>query len=127
MHIVETRLQSRLSKLENRLWHSLDENAKFKLKMDLVRESYEIPEDSEIVRSTQAAIKEARGKDVGVSGIRAVGDPPILNGEAGVPTVFYGPFDFAKMTAHSDNEWVSVEDLAISSKVYLALALRYCA
>jgi len=126
-HIVETRLQSRLSRLENRLWHSLDENAKFKLEMDLVRDSYEIPEDSEIVRSTQAAIKEARGKDVGVSGIRGVGDPPILNGEAGVPTVFYGPFDFAKMTAHSDNEWISVEDLAISSKVYLSLALRYCA
>jgi acetylornithine deacetylase/succinyl-diaminopimelate desuccinylase-like protein len=125
VQIVEYRLKNRLDKLENRLWHSLDGDVRFKLEMDLVRESYEIPSDSEMVRSTQAAVKEVTGKDVGVSGWRGVGDPPVLN-EVGVPTVFYGPFDFANMTAHSDNEWVSVESLAISSKVWTALALRYC-
>jgi len=126
VHIVENRLRNRLDKLENRLWHSLDGDVRFKLEMDLVRESYEIPDDSEMVKSTQAAIREVTGKDVGVSGWRGVGDPPILN-DAGVPTVFYGPIDFANVTAHSDNEWISIESLATVSGVYTALAYRYCA
>lgn len=125
VHLVENRFKNRLEKLENRLWHSMDGDVRFKLEMDLARESYEIPSDSEIVKSTQSAVKEVTGKDVGVSGMRGVGDPPILN-EAGVPTVSYGPFDFANMTAHSDNEWISVESLTISSKVWTALALRHC-
>jgi acetylornithine deacetylase/succinyl-diaminopimelate desuccinylase-like protein len=126
VHMVEAQFASRLKRLENRLWHMLDDDVNFKLELDLVRESYEIPKDSEIVKLAQEAIKEVTGRDVDVSGMRGVGDPPILGLEAGIPTIAYGPFDLASMTAHSDNEWISTESLTTASKVYIALALKYC-
>lgn len=122
---VEGRLRGRLGELENHVRRCLNGDVTFKFQMSLVRESYEIPRDSEIVKSSQAAVREVTGEDVGVSGWRAVGDPPILN-EAGVPTVFYGPLDFTNVTAHSDDEWVSIENLTVASRVFAALALRYC-
>lgn len=124
VHMAEAELRSRLSRLENTLGHSLDESVKFRLEMDLGRESYEIPRNSEIVKFTQAAVKEVAGNEPEVTGTRSVGDPPILNLEGGIPTVHYGP---TGTTAHSDNECVSVEALTFASKVYVALALRFCA
>ena len=63
-----------------------------------------------------------RGSAAG-PGLRIVGDANIFVHGSGVPTFYYGP---SNETAHADVEWVSVERIAASAKVYALLAVDYC-
>lgn len=124
--VVTKRLESRLDRLRQRIWHKYNHSVNFSLNMHLVRDSCEVPKDEDIVQKVQSAVKMVRGKDVIVSGSRGVGDLPIIYKEGGIPAVAYGPFPPTGLTAHSDNESISIENLVTVSKVYLALALDFC-
>jgi len=116
----------RLERLKQRLRKEYDSSVELLLKMDLIRDSCEVPREEKIVRSMQRAVKAIIGRDVEVSGARYVTDLSIMCREAGVPTVCYGPFLPSNSLAHSDIESVSIRNLATVSKVYLALALDFC-
>ena len=50
-------------------------------------------------------------------------DANLYANDGGVPTVYYGP---AHQTAHSDNERVSISQLAHCAKVYALSAVNFC-
>jgi len=123
---VNRRFENRLGRLKQRLSKGYDSSVELSLNMDLIRDSCEVPREEKIVKSVQRAVKTVTGKDVEVSGARYVTDLSIMYREAGVPAVCYGPFLPSDFPVHSDIESVSIKNLEIVSKVYLALALDFC-
>lgn len=63
------------------------------------------------------------GEEARMVGRRIVGDANIYVNGTGVPTFYYGP---SNETAHSDQEWVSVERIEKAAKVYALTAATYC-
>lgn len=123
---LPTLCEAKLGSLKQRLRKEYDPSVELSLNMDLIRDSCEVPKEEKIVQSTQRAVKTVTGRDAEVSGARYVTDLSIMYREAGIPTVCYGPSLPTDPLAHSDIESVSIKNLEIVSKVYLALALDFC-
>ncbi len=96
---------------------------KLDVEMALEREPFEIPIDDPVVQAAASAHLTVTGTEVEYVGRRLVGDANIYANATGVPTFYYGP---SNETAHSDNEWVSVNRMADAAKVYALTAMRYC-
>ena len=96
---------------------------KLNVRMEHEREPFETPLDDPAVQAAARAHQAATGREVEHIGLRIVGDANIFVHGSGVPTFYYGP---SNETAHADVEWVSVERMASSAKVYALLAVDYC-
>lgn len=125
--IIKEELLKRIRRVEHRIWHGLDSSVNIDLDLKLVRDSYEINEDEEIVRLAKKALKLVSGNDAKVIGMRIVGDSSIFAKEvANLPTIAYGPSEQGKVTAHSDNEWIDCNRLEKVANVFATLAMLYC-
>ena len=89
----------------------------------LEREPFETPHDDPCVQATVSAHKTVTGKDAEYVGRRLVGDANIYANGTGISTYYYGP---SNETAHSDDEWVSIDRMESAAKVYALTAMRYC-
>ena len=96
---------------------------KFDVTMELEREPFETPADDPAVLATAAAHKEVTGTDADIVGLRIVGDANLYVEGCGVPTFYYGP---SNETAHSDNEWVSIQRMSSAARVYAITATTFC-
>jgi acetylornithine deacetylase/succinyl-diaminopimelate desuccinylase-like protein len=123
---VRTRLEGRLSQLEERIRSTLDHEIEMRLELDLSRDSSEIDSENPLVRAVQSAIAKTVGHPIPLAGWRVVSDQPFFVREAGIPAIYFGPFTDDDMTAHSDCESVSIERLVLMAQVYAASALLYC-
>ncbi len=79
--------------------------------------------EERIVRAVSEAIQSATGEAPTYGGVPGATDGTFLSAWAGVPIVTIGA---GKWTIpHQKDEWVSVEDLELTAKIYAASALEY--
>jgi acetylornithine deacetylase/succinyl-diaminopimelate desuccinylase-like protein len=86
-----------------------------------IAEAYEISPDERVARALRLANADLTGQAMAPVGSRATGNASDFVGEAGIPAVYYG---CTYATAHSDEERVSLADLARVAGAY-ALATAY--
>lgn len=83
---------------------------------------YTVPADAPIVAALAAAHETVTGRSLPIAGTKSVTDANIIAREGGIPALCYGPNG---TTAHADEEWVAVGDLARAARVYARLVLEY--
>jgi len=84
----------------------------------------EIAADHPLVQSVQKNIKDIIGEERPLQGEPFWGDSGLLYAHANIPTLMFGPGDIA--VAHSDNEYMEVDQLAPAAKIYALTALDIC-
>ena len=85
------------------------------------REGYRMGEDNLARRVIQAAARDILGQPLVEVGQRSVGDVSILVREAGIPAGYLG----VGHGAHSSDEYVRVDDLALLTRLLLAAICHY--
>jgi acetylornithine deacetylase len=88
----------------------------------LVREPFEVPEDSEIVSAVSAAATEVLGDPPKIAGASYWADAAFI-AAAGIPTVMFGP---SGEGAHAIEEWVSLADTESVTRTLIGVASRIC-
>ena len=101
---------------------STDSRLEFDIKKDTIREAVEVSESEQIVQELKKALNKVFNKDTIVSGMKATTDMSILVNQGKIPSVIYGP-GFIKQ-AHTIDEFIEVERLIKSSKVYAEVLLN---
>jgi len=89
----------------------------------LVREPFEVPEDTEVVRAVSAAAAEVLPGPPALAGAPYWADAAFI-AAAGIPTVMFGA---GGEGAHAVEEWVSVDDSVAVTRALIAAAHRLCA
>jgi acetylornithine deacetylase len=89
----------------------------------LVREPFEVDEDSEIVSAVTAAAGEVLGAPPPIAGASYWADAAFI-AAAGIPTVMFGP---SGEGAHALEEWVSLADTEVVTETLIRVASRVCA
>ena len=88
----------------------------------LVREPFEVPEDSEIVRAVSAAATGVLGKTPKIAGASYWADAAFIQA-AGIPTVMFGA---SGEGAHAIEEWVSLSDTESVARTLIGVAQSIC-
>jgi acetylornithine deacetylase/succinyl-diaminopimelate desuccinylase-like protein len=88
----------------------------------LVREPFEVPTDSDIVKQVTEAAAEVFGRQPEVGGVSYWADAAFI-ASAGVPTVLLGPGGHG---AHGIDEWVSIGDTEAVTQALVGAAIRIC-
>jgi len=88
-----------------------------------VRESFRLHADEPIVKLVQSAYEELTGLPLPLVGISMVADAPILIREGHIPAVYHGPWSDR---AHSDVEYIALDELVRAARLYILCALRFC-
>ena len=87
----------------------------------LAQEPSDVLVDAPIVRALAGEMRNA-GEQVRIEGMSAWTDAALLN-SAGIPAICFGPGDMS--LAHSDEEWVSVDEIERATRVLTRLALTW--
>jgi acetylornithine deacetylase len=99
-----------------------DPNFQAELHTTLVREPFQVPIDSPIVRHVERAVTAVTGEEPIRAGQSPWMDAALLSA-AGVDTVVIGP---AGAGAHSDVEWVDLESVEKLAGILAGTAIEYC-
>jgi len=89
-----------------------------------VHPAMEIDVNNELVVTVQNNIKKVTGNMPSVGGETYWADSGLLSGIAKIPTLVFGPGDIG--TAHSDHEYIEIDQLANATKVYVLTAMDIC-
>ncbi len=89
----------------------------------LVREPFEVAQDTDVVEAVMAAAAEVLSTPPVVGGASYWADAAFISA-AGIPTVMFGP---GGEGAHAAEEWVSVSDTEAVARTLTAIAARLCA
>ena len=92
--------------------------------IDMYRPAMEISPDNILVRSIQKNSKEVLHREYPVKGETYWGDSGLLYTLGGIPSIMYGPGDIG--CAHSDIEWVEMDELAKAAIIYALTAIDVC-
>jgi succinyl-diaminopimelate desuccinylase len=84
----------------------------------------ETPMDDPLVRSTAAAYAQLTGEEPRHNGVPGATDGTFLNTWANIPIVTTGAGN--REIPHHTDEWVSVEELSTTCKLYAAAAMYFC-
>lgn len=87
----------------------------------LAQEPSDVLIDAPIVRALADALRNAN-EQVRIEGMSAWTDAALLN-SAGIPAICFGPGDMS--LAHSDEEWVAVDEIERATRVLTRLALTW--
>lgn len=93
-----------------------------KVEIVLSRPAYQIEPGAPIVQNLRASVQAVRGTSPRVIGELAWLDSALL-GEAGIPTVIFGP---GGAGAHAAEEWVNVTTVADCARVLADVVSRFC-
>lgn len=88
------------------------------LDLQKVRDGYRVEKNAPIVNSLVNSVRTVRQIEFPLVGRQLVTDAGIFANNVGVPTVCYGP---DAQSAHSEREYVRIEELDLTTKVYLQL------
>ncbi len=80
-------------------------------------------QEEKIVQSVSQAIRSITGEEPTYGGVPGATDGTFLSAWAGIPIVTLGAGKW--MIPHQKDEWVSVEDLELTAKIYAGSALEY--
>lgn len=116
--IVEQQIQEIIERAS-----SADPDLRATHKMGLVREPYEIADNAPIVVAVRRHAAAALGKDPVISASFGWMDSAIL-GDAGIPTVIFGPDGDG---AHAVEEWVDLASVETCVEVLVNVAAEFCA
>jgi len=83
---------------------------------------FEVDKDAEIVRVIREAYQAVLGKPPSLTGLN-YGTDGTLAQAGGIPTVIIGPG--APTQAHTENEFVEIEELAVAVRIYREVAQRF--
>ena len=116
---IVRRLEERLSKLEA-------EEPDFDASLEVVEERpwTETPMDDGLVRSMAAAYRALAGEEPRYNGVPGATDGTFLNTWANVPIVTTGAGE--REVPHHVDEWVGVDELFTTCKLYAASAMYFC-
>ena len=89
----------------------------------LVREPFEVAQDTELVQAVQAAATAQTGRAPSIGGASYWADAAFI-AAAGIPTVMYGP---AGEGAHAAEEWVSLASAEVVAQTLTRVAQELCA
>jgi succinyl-diaminopimelate desuccinylase len=76
-----------------------------------------------IVQAVSRAIRSVTGQEPTCGGVPGATDGTFLSAWAGIPIVTLGAGKW--MIPHQKDEWVSVDELCLTAKIYAASALEY--
>ncbi len=125
---------------ENKLWKELEETMKgLSNTNDWLKENpielewkekfhwppYEVEPDHPGCQTLGKVVKEVTGQDPVYSGFKAVADNAFIQKECDVDTISFGAGDLS-MGAHGPNEYLPIEQLTKTAKVYAAMILEWC-
>jgi succinyl-diaminopimelate desuccinylase len=79
--------------------------------------------EERIVQAVSKAIRSVTGEEPTYGGVLGATDGTFLSAWAGIPIVTIGAGKW--MIPHQKDEWVSVEDLELTAKIYAASALEF--
>lgn len=99
-----------------------DPDFRYRVTLDFTRNGYEIDEDDPAVRVLRRAFKKVTGIEAGYGGSRGWLDSALL-GDAGIPTVIFGPDGTG---AHSAVEYVSMESIIEGAQVLAEAIVELC-
>jgi succinyl-diaminopimelate desuccinylase len=79
--------------------------------------------DEPIVQAVSRAYRSITGQEPIYDGVPGATDGTFLSACAGIPIITLGAGKW--MVPHQKDEWVSVEDLYLTAKIYAASALEF--
>lgn len=82
------------------------------------------PENFPLQDSLEQAHSEVLGRSPKITGATFWTDAAMLSNEADIPSLVYGPGSIKQ--AHSDNEYVPVDELKAAARVYFQTAMSIC-
>ena len=80
-------------------------------------------QDDSIIQAVARACRDVTGEEPIYDGVPGATDGTFLSAWAGIPIVTLGAGKW--MIPHQKDEWVSVEDLCVTAKIYAASALEF--
>jgi len=98
------------------------EGIKTRITITRAGDSFRLSADERIVRCLKAAYQEVHGRELPESYTTVVGNAPWFIRDAHVPCVYHGP---DQSSAHSDHEYVALDDLVQVVRTYILLVLAY--
>jgi succinyl-diaminopimelate desuccinylase len=115
-----------IRRLEECLSDLRSEDPDFEASLEVVEERpwTETSMDDPLVRSMAAAYRELTGEEPRYNGVPGATDGTFLNTWAGIPIVTTGAGD--REIPHHKDEWVSVDELFTTCKLYAATAIYFC-
>jgi succinyl-diaminopimelate desuccinylase len=113
------RFEECLSRLES-------EDPDFDANLEVIEERppTETPMEDPLVRAMAAAYRDLTGEKPRYNGVPGATDGTFLNTWAGIPIVTTGAGD--REIPHHKDEWVSVDELFTTCKLYAATAMYFC-
>ena len=113
------RLEERLSKLES-------EDPDFDADLEVIEERppTETSKEDPLVRAMAAAYRDLTGGEPRYNGVPGATDGTYLSTWAGVPIVTTGAGE--REIPHHKDEWVSVDELLTTCRLYAATAMHFC-
>jgi succinyl-diaminopimelate desuccinylase len=112
--------------LEGRLTQLGSEDPDFDASLEVIEERppTETPMEDPLVRAMAAAYLDLMGEEPRYNGVPGATDGTYLSTWAGVPIVTTGAGD--REIPHHKDEWVSVDELLMTCKLYAATAMYFC-
>jgi succinyl-diaminopimelate desuccinylase len=113
------RLEECLSRLES-------EDPDFDASLEVIEERppTETPMEDPLIRAMAAAYRDLTGEEPRYNGVPGATDGTFLNTWAGIPIVTTGAGD--REIPHHRDEWVSVDELFTTCKLFAATAMYFC-
>jgi acetylornithine deacetylase len=117
-HIVETELRHLLESIREQ-----DPSVRFTLEMGLSREPFSVEPDHAFVRLVQKHANLELQSPPQLEGVGFWADTAALS-SAGIPCLMFGALGAG---AHAAEEWVDLESLELTTRVYESIAREFCA
>jgi succinyl-diaminopimelate desuccinylase len=114
-----------LREIRETLETSLSKGISFQSKLNVFEDRpwTKTSREERIVQAVSKAIQSVTGKEPAYGGVRGATDGTFLSAWAGIPIVTIGAGKW--MIPHQKDEWVSVEELELTARIYAASALEY--
>jgi succinyl-diaminopimelate desuccinylase len=115
-----------VSRIEQRLSDLGSEDPDFDATLEVIEERppTETPVEDPLVKAMCAAYRDVTGEEPRYNGVPGATDGTYLSTWAGVPIVTTGAGE--REIPHRKDEWVSVEELLTTCKLYAATAMHFC-
>ena len=114
-----------LKEIREILEKGLSKGISFQSKLDVFEDRpwTKTSEEEQIVQSVSQAIRSITGKEPTYGGVLGATDGTFLSAWARIPIVTIGAGKW--MIPHQKDEWISVDDLYLTAKIYAASALEF--
>lgn len=114
-----------LKEMREALEKGLSKGISYQSKLDVFEDRpwTKTSREEPIVKAVSKAIRSITGEEPTYGGVLGATDGTFLSAWAGIPIVTIGAGKW--MIPHQKDEWVSVEDLELTAKIYAASALEF--